>query len=131
MGTTTSIFPPDFFLHLLGGSIKSGAGFLWTIVTATWSQYWPYILGFFTIWVIYEVITRNGQMHYNSENGFSPTFNRVVGSGVYLLLQAIVYGCIHFFFGESAYTEPWAYMIHLVVFGSTKLLLLAVGFWVY
>lgn len=130
MGTTT-IFSPNFLPALAEASTKSGAGIFWQIVTSTWHDHWLLIILVIVGWVLFEIVTRNGGAHYNSRNGFSPTFNRVVGSGVYLLLQAIVYLIIRFFFGDEVYTHVWPYGVHAVVFGLTKLLLLAVGFWVY
>lgn len=96
-----------------------------------WSKGWPYILVVLAVIIIYELLTWNGRTHYNSRNGFSPGFNRLVGSGTYLLLQALVYGVIHLIFGDAAYTHVWPYAVHLVVFASTGLLLNLVGFWSY
>jgi hypothetical protein len=130
MGTTTFLL--QIFLPQLAGSLtKSSASFFWSIVAGLWSNHWLFISIFLILWVIFEILTRNGSAYYNSKNGFSPTFNRVVVSGVYLLLQAIVYLVLHFIFGDSVYIHYWPYFLHLIVFISTGLLLNLCGFWVY
>src|SRR3989344_5681913 len=139
MATTTQAFSPESVAQILAqifqvamaATIKSGAVFFWTIVKTLWSSYWPYILMFLAGWVIWELVTRNGGFHYNSENGFSPTFNRVVGSGMYLLLQGGVYAIISKFSGNEAYYHIWPYSFHILVFLSTGLFLNLVGFWKY
>jgi hypothetical protein len=130
MGTTT-IFSPDFLMVLAGSTAKSTAGLFWQVVTTLWSGYWLPISIILILIVLYELVTRNGTAHYNSSNGFSPDFNRLVGSGTYLLLQTIVYAIIRFFFGDDSYAHVWPYAVHLVVFASTGLLLNLSGFWVY
>jgi hypothetical protein len=133
MGTTTifTILPADFLGTIFESVGKSYAALFWQVVTALWSSYWPIILLVLFLIVAYELLTRNGTAHYNSRNGFSPGFNRLVGSGTYLLLQAAVYGFVHFVFGDAAYLHVWPYLLHLVVFASTGLLLNLTGFWVY
>lgn len=135
MATSTQIIPAEFIAQIfkmaLASTVQSGAAFFWTIVKTLWSSYWPFILVFLTGWVIWELVTKNGGFHYNSENGFSPTFNRVVGSGVYLLLQGGVYLVISKISGNDAYMNIWPYSIHLIVFLSTGLFLNLVGFWKY
>ena len=135
MTTTTPIISPEFVSELLkatiASTVKSGAAFFWTIVKTLWSSYWPFILIFLTGWVIWELVTRNGGFHYNSENGFSPTFNRVVGSGMYLLLQGGVYLVISKLSGNEAYSHIWPYPIHIAVFIFMGLFLNLVGFWKY
>ena len=133
MGTSTifSTPPNQFLIQLVSMIGKSLAGGFWQAATTLWSGYWPLVLLLLAIILIYELRTRNGRAHFNSRNGFSPDFNRLVGSGTYLLLQAVVYAFLHFLFGASVYTHVWPYGLHLVVFGLTKLLLNSTGFWVY
>ena len=135
MVTSTPITSPEFVSQILkmvlASTVQSGARIFWTIIKTMWSSYWLYILIFLIGWVPWELITRNGGFHYNSENGFSPTFNRVVGSGVYLLFQGGVYAVINKIFGNEAYSHIWPYSIHLIVFLSTGLFLNLVGFWKY
>jgi hypothetical protein len=83
------------------------------------------------LWVIFEIFTRDGRWHYNSKNGFSPSFNRFIGSGAYLLFQAGTIYLLVTFFGSGIYCTPLPYIIHLIIFGLTKLFLLAIKFWVY
>lgn len=109
----------------------SSAGLFWEVITTLWSSHWLSISIFLIVFILYEIVTRNGNVHYNSKNGFSPTFNRVIGSGTYLLFQGILYACLHFIFGDSIYQHPWPYFLHLLVFGFTGFSLRRIGFWVY
>jgi len=131
MESITSIFGPDFLYKILVGATKSTASMFWSIVTSLWSNYWQIILPIIGLWIVYEVITRNGSIHYNSKNGFSPTLNRVIGSGTYLLLQTIFYLILHFVFGDNIYTYSWTYILHVIIFVLTGFLLNLSGFWVY
>jgi len=110
---------------------KSPAGQFWQFVTTLWSEYWLWIVLGLTIWIIYEVLTRNGTAHYNSKNGFSPTFNRVVGSGTFLLIQSSTILILTLLFGRGVYCTPLPYVIHSIIFGLTWLLLFKIRFWVY
>ncbi len=109
----------------------SPAGKFWSVVAIFWGSYWPYIITGLTIWVVFEILTRHSGVHYNSRNGFSPTFNRVVGSGVYLLIQTGTYFILVKIFGQMVYCTPWPYSLHVVTFGLTWLLLFLTHFWVY
>ena len=111
---------------------KSSAGFFWQMVTIFWSSYWPYILLVLVLFVVYELLAWNGGWHYNSRNGFSPGFNRLVGSGVFALYSAIFFAFIHFVFGDNVYFEQvWPYLVHASAFPLTWLTLRKIGFWVY
>src|SRR3989338_5642144 len=122
MVATTQAFSPESVAQMLdqilkvalASAVQSGAAFFWTVIKTLWSSYWPFILIFLTGWVIWELITRNGGFHYNSENGFSPTFNRVVGSGIYLLFQGGVYAIISKFFGNEAYYHFGPYLFQVI-----------------
>lgn len=81
--------------------------------------------------VLYEMATRHGNSHYNSRNGLSPSFNRLVGSGTYALLQGLLYLIFHGIFGDVVYCYLWPLPIHIVVFASTGWLLRKIGFWKY
>ena len=133
--TTTTIIPHEFVIEIfkvaLASATQSGAAFFWTLVTTLWSSYWVYISIFLILWILWELITRNGGFHYNSENGFSPTFNRVVGSGVFLLFQGGVYFAISTLFGNEVYARVWPYPVHVVIFLLTGFFLNLVGFWKY
>ena len=137
MGTTsvaetiTTDFLDQVIKILLIDTPMTLAGQFWWLVTTVWSAYWPYILVFIIGWTIWELITRNGGFHYNSENGFSPTYNRFVGSGVLLLFQMSIYAILTKLFGHEAYLQVWSYSVHIVAFLSTGLFLNLVGFWKY
>lgn len=127
-----SLASPSFALFILEQAGKSGAAFMWAFVGKFWSQYWEVILLFFVLWVGFELLTRNGGVHFNSANGFSPTFNRVIGSGTYLLLQAGVFLIIRKLTGEGVYFRHfWPLSLHILVFISTGFLLRRVRFWKY
>jgi len=110
---------------------SSASSFLWQIIYTLWPWYWLVILIFLFIWIAWEILTRNGTFHYNSKNGFSPSFNRFVGSGTYTGLQALLLLSFEKLFGDSVYCMVWPYEIHLVVFISSGLLLHLSGFWPY
>ncbi len=134
MGTSTifSTQPNEFLIQLVAMTGKSVAGMFWQTVTMLWSGYWSWIVLILVVIVVYELLTWNGGWHYNSRNGFSPGFNRLVGSGVFALYSAIFYAFIHFVFGDNLYLEQvWPYMIHALAFPLTWLTLRKIGFWVY
>jgi hypothetical protein len=124
--------PDQFLLQLTAITAKTFAGAFWQLVSMLWSAYWPYILLVLILIVVYELLTWNGGWHYNSRNGFSPGFNRLVGSGVFALYSAIFFAFIHFTFGDSVYLDQlWPYVIHLLAFPLTGFTLRKIGFWVY
>ena len=133
--TTPQLVPVEFATELIKILIvsipQSIAGWFWMIVKIVWTTYWLYIIIFLTIWTIWELITRNGGMHYNSENGFSPTYNSFVGSGVYALFQVLTYTILTKIFDNEIYVNIWPYPIHIFVFLGTGLFLNLVGFWKY
>ena len=134
MGTSTifSMLPADFVAQIILNSGTSAAGTFWQFVTMFWSGYWPIILVVLLFIVVYELVTWNGNWHYNSRNGFSPGFNRLVGSGVFLLYSTIIFACLHFLFGDNIYLEQvWPYVVHALAFPLTWLTLKGIGFWVY
>lgn len=133
MATSSLPFEPsEFVIHIFASAGKSVAGTFWLWVTFLWSSYWPYIILILVIIVVYEVLTWNGSWHYNSRNGFSPGFNRLVGSGVFLLYSSIFYGFIHLVFGSDVYLgHVWPYVVHALAFPLTWLTLRKIGFWVY
>ncbi len=103
----------------------------WAIVSALWSWYGVLIIIFLIVLVVIEIVTRNGNLHYNSENGFSPTFNIVIGSGTFSLFQVLTYLVLEWLFGGGVYCRPWSYLIHTFVFFGTGGFLNLIGFWVY
>ena len=112
-------------------TVSSFSVFIWKIIVLLWPWYWFVIFLCLATWMTWEIITRNGSAHYNSANGFSPGFNRFVGSGTYMLLQSLLFLLFKIFFGESVYCMIWPYPVHLVLFLSTGLLLHLSGFWPY
>jgi hypothetical protein len=103
--------------------------YFWIIITALWPWYWLLIFAILFLWIVFEIYTRNGEVHYNSANGFSPVFNSFVGSGTYLGLQALLYLLFSLIFGDTIYCLIWPYAVHLILFLSTGLILHKIGFW--
>jgi hypothetical protein len=134
MGTST-IFtakPDEFLIQLAGLVGKSVAGTFWQLVSMFWHDYWPWIILILVVIVVYELLTWNGSWHYNSRNGFSPGFNRLVGAGFFALYSGIFFAFFHFVFGDNIYLEQvWPYVIHALAFPLTWLTLRKIGFWVY
>ncbi len=106
-------------------------GRIWAIITFLWSWYGLLLFIGIVVWCVVEIYTRYGNFHYNSDNGFSPTFNRFVGSGTYLGFQTVLLFFFQVFFGPAVYCMPLPYAIHTVVFLSTGLFLHLIGFWPY
>ena len=112
-------------------TVQSASGWIWFVIKSLWPWYWFLISILLVAWVIYEIITRHGRSHYNSENGFSPSFNSFVGSGMYAVLQYFTHLVLDKFYGPVIYCKPWSYVIHIVIFLLTGGLLILSGFWVY
>lgn len=108
---------------------QSKSYYIWKVITFLWPWYGLIIILALGLWITFEIYTRHGNVHYNSDNGFSPTFNRFVGSGTYLGLQTILYFLFSFIFSDAIYCYIWPFAIHLVIFLSTGLLLHLSGFW--
>jgi hypothetical protein len=121
----------DLILQLVLSVPQSIAGGFWFIVTTIWNAYWPFIVVGLVLWTLWELVTKNGGFHYNSENGFSPTYNRFVGSGMYLLFQWLTYELLTKLFGNEIYAYAWPYGVHIAAFLSVGLFLNLVGFWKY
>lgn len=129
MGSSTST---ELLIQLAGTVGKSTAGMFWQIVTMLWTTYWQWILLALVMIVVYELLTWNGSWHYNSRNGFSPGFNRLVGAGFFALYSVIFFTFFHFVFGNSIYLEQiLPYIVHSLAFPLTWVTLRGVGFWVY
>jgi hypothetical protein len=107
------------------------AGYVWTAIT-TLGLWWSLaiILGLIG-WVVFEVATRNGNAHYNSDNGFSPLFNIFVGSSLNFAIQEGMGLGLAKIFGDTIYCVEWPYILHFAVFVITGLFLRFTGFWVY
>jgi hypothetical protein len=130
MGTSTQ--PAELVIQLFGIIGKSTADMFWQLVTMLWSNYWPWIFLIIVTIVVYELLTWNGRWHYNSRNGFSPGFNRLIGAGFFALYSAMFLAFFHLLFGDSIYLEHvWPYIIHALAFPLTWLTLRGLGFWVY
>jgi hypothetical protein len=131
MPTSTLPSTIGLFCQIMAPSVKSIAGTFWDFVVALWPWGWILIVPSFAIWIAFEIATRNGNWHYNSKNGFSPTFNIFVGSGTNLLIQSLTHGFLSGIFGDLAYCNPWASVLHIFIFIATGVLLNVTGFWVY
>ncbi len=110
---------------------SSASSFVWQIIYFLWSWNGLWILIGLVGWVVFELATRNGKFHYNSENGFSPAFNIFVGSGLYWGIQSLLLILLEKLFGQSVYCFVWPYPVHLIIFASTGILLHVTGFWPY
>lgn len=108
---------------------KTFVSWFWTATSMLWSVGGILFIVALILWVWVEFKTRFGTFHYNSENGFSPLFNSVVGGGVYFLLQVLLYFFFRVFFGGGVYCLPLPYAFHLLIFATTGKILNFVGFW--
>jgi len=107
---------------------KSLFGEFWKGMFSIWVEFWPFIITFISIIIISELLTRHNNQ-YNSANGFTPDFNRLVGSFSYILLQLLLYFVIYLLMGNIAYCLPWPYIAHIFVFSINFTLLHKIGFW--
>ena len=106
---------------------KSSEGVLWQALLQL-HDYWIWIVLGISFIVTVELLTRH-KNKYNSANGFTPEFNRLVGSLSYMVLQIVLYFSIYLIIGNVAYCFPWPYAIHALVFSLNFAILHAVGFW--
>lgn len=122
---------PDMCKQIFSSGQASPTAMLWHVIATVWSGHWPWIVAVLIIWIIFEFFTRNGTAHYNSKNGFSPTFNTVIGSLVYFLFQTLAYFLLTLIFGSGIYCTPLPYIVHPIIFYLTWRFLIKIKFWVY
>ncbi len=103
---------------------------IWEIINSLSAYYLFIILALF-LWIIFELFTKNGTTHYNSVNGFSPTFNKFIGSGVYFLYFNLFLVIPVLIFGEIVYCITLPFITHLLIFFLVKITLLKLNFWKY
>ena len=90
--------------------------------------FWIWIVLGIAFVVTVEMLTRH-KNEYNSANGFTPEFNRLVGSFSYMVLQLLLYFSIYLIIGNIAYCFPWPYAAHALVFSLNFAILHSIGFW--
>lgn len=106
---------------------RTPEGILWQIAIQL-KEYWFWIALMMVIVVIVEILNRH-KNDYNSANGFTPEFNRLVGSFSYLFLQVLLYLAIKLLVGDIAYCMPWPYLLHTAIFSLNFTILHGIGFW--
>lgn len=111
---------------LISSIPSSVAGGFWFVVQFSWSRYWALIIPIFIGWTIFEKIFGG-----SSENGFSPVYNIVIGSGVYAFFQFFTYSAFAHFLGDIAYCQIWPLAVHYFIFLITGFLLHISRFWPY
>jgi hypothetical protein len=115
----------------LGQSVfGSTYSFLWSVITFFGLWKCLLIIVGLAFWIAWEVSTK-GTHSYNSENGFTPEFNRFIGASTYFGLQTIVYFVLEKFFSEAIYCLKWPYALHVLVFFLTGFILHVTGVWPY
>ncbi len=106
---------------------------LWSIIYSTWP--WNLILiSVLILWIVFEIKNRHGKVLYRSKkgNGYTPLFNKFVGSATYFALQALIPLVLSFIFGDAIYCMFLPYVVHLFMFWFTWYFLKnIVKFWVY
>ena len=115
----------------LGQSIfGSTYSFLWSIVT--FIGFWKcfLIIVLVILWIVLEIFTKNSH-YYNSENGFTSTFNKFIGASTYFWLQTIVYLILENIFSSLIYCLKWPYVLHIYIFILTGFILHVTGVWPY
>lgn len=112
-------------------AISSLSDLLWTAIKYLWPWYWLLIILALTAWVIFELKTRYTTTSFRSKNGFTPTFNRFVGSGTYFGTQTLIFLVLTTLLGNYVYCLKWPVVLHLLTFYSSGKFLNYIGFWVY
>jgi hypothetical protein len=116
---------------LIGSIPYTVAGYVWTAI-AILGPWWSVLsVSILVGWIAFEIATKNGNVHYNSDNGFSPLFNFFVGSSLNFALQELLGLILARIFGDVIYCAEWPYVVHTAVFVATGLFLRFSGFWVY
>lgn len=104
--------------------------FIWELINQ-FQSYYLIIASAILIWIIFELLTRNGKFHYNSANGFSPYFNSFVGSGLYCFYYGLVLIFPHYVLGDIVYCVTLPVITHLLIFLLVKKTLVWIKFWKY
>lgn len=110
---------------------SSISSIIWQMITFLWPWNWIWISLAIVAWILWEVKTRYGNAHYNSANGFSPAFNRFIGSGMYTLTQIPLFLVLSNAYGGKAYCFRLPYALHIGLFSFVGLILYFSGFWPY
>lgn len=104
---------------------------IWAFISLAFSLYWYFIIPALITWIFFEIVTM-GTHSYNSENGFTPLLNSVVGGGVFYAFSALINLIFGLIFGNGGNCVPlWLNSFYLIPFVSTGLLLHWTGFWPY
>lgn len=111
--------------------VSSFADALWTAIRYLWPWYWLLIILALIAWVTWEIRTRHTTVSFRSQNGFTPTFNRFVGSGAYLGTQTLIFLILTSLLGNYVYCLKWPAALHLLTFFFSGWFLNYIGFWVY
>ena len=116
---------------LLSQSANSSVnGFIWEMISQV-SSHSLIIVVTLVSWIIFELLTRNGRFHHNSANGFSPVFNRFVGSGLYFFYYSLILILPQYLLGEIVHCITLPFLTHLLIFVAVKKTLMAINFWKY
>jgi hypothetical protein len=111
--------------------VSSFSDALWTGIRYLWPWYWLFIILALIAWVSWEIRTRYTTVSFRSQNGFTPTFNRFVGSGTYLGTQTLIFLILTSLLGTYVYCLKWPAALHLLTFLFSGWFLNYIGFWVY
>lgn len=122
---------PNICKQAIVPNVETIGGKIWFAIGWLWPKYWVGIFAVIGIWTIFEIATRHGNLHRNSDNGFSKSFNCFVGSSTYLLLQLILSKILEAIFSAVIYCNPISYILHYLVFFLTGGLLFCTYFWAY
>jgi hypothetical protein len=74
---------------------------------------------------------RKWKSYHISRNGLSPKTNRFIGKFTYFLLHSLIFIIGYKIWGFQMFDEVWFYLMHSLAFVSAKIILLALGIWVY
>jgi len=123
-----SIIPLCSLINDIPRTLISG---VWFWISYGFSHYWYVIIPVIILWFVFEIFTRNTHS-YNSDNGFTPLFNRFVGGGVFYVFSALLHFVLSFFISDGVDCSLiWINSFYLIPFISAGLFLHGIGFWPY
>lgn len=133
--TSTNLYMNETHLEIICSFVndlpRTLISSVWFWISFVFVNYWFLIIPVLTVWIVFEVLTRNCHL-YNSDNGFTPAFNSFVGGGVFLGFESLIRLTLDLLLGNSAECSLiWVNGFYLLPFIATGLFLNLIGFWHY
>ncbi len=88
------------------------------------------VIGIFLV-LVSVVFTAMTFGRMRQSNGLPPSVNRIIGSFSYLIVHSAVILICFKIWGIDMFEKGIFYMLHLIAFMLVRIILLAIGIWVY